>query len=275
MVRFKSIRVALPVKDVRQAAAFFAEFLGFRVVEEGVQRLILGHGDLRLMLMKVEPRMSPPPSPLYVQLIVDSPWQVDELAERAQRLHIPLLQERVTESTGRCSLVCLGPDDLMLEVVYEPERPTSFAPESGMAHRAEAPLPSQPSIPLSPPSPAIPTQGRDYLLLAKERLAKIKEELARLSVGFSYEDIATILDEMREKVTKRSREAAEKVAASAEQESSRHPPSRSVEETLAQYKQQVQRQFEPETPGEEERLKPVQKTLAPAPDRSSSNRRDE
>ncbi|RMG50662.1 MAG: VOC family protein [Acidobacteria bacterium] len=273
MARFKSIHVALPVRDVKRTAAFFTEFLGFQVVEEGIQRVMVGQGDLRLTLMKAEPRTSSVPSPFYIQLLVNSPWEVDELAERAQRLGIPLLQETVAEPGGKRFFVCLGPDDVMIEIAHEPERPAALAPESRMEHRV--PSSSVPPTPSDAPPSIAPTRDRDYLLLAKERLAKIKEELARLSVGFSHEDIATILEEMREKVARRSQQAAERIAQSIEREPSPQPSRSSIEETLARYKQLIQRPSEPEAPAAEDGLKPVRKTLAPAPDQPPPGRRDE
>jgi hypothetical protein len=110
------------------------------------------------------------------------------------------------------------------------------------------------------------------LLEAQERLAKIKEEFASLTVPFSHTDIAATLDEMKQKVARRVVEVVEKVATPSDEEAERERKRREAEEALARYKQVVAQEYqqEPAKPTtleeEEESLKPVKKTLGPAPD---------
>jgi catechol 2,3-dioxygenase-like lactoylglutathione lyase family enzyme len=304
MVDLKNMQVTLSARDVKEAARFYTEVLGFRILNEGSSHVTLAQGDLRLSLIRAEPGMTAGAQPAQLRFIVDAPEQVDELAARANQLDIPVLEEVAQQPDGTRAFTCLGPDEQLIEIGYEPAPPVPAEPVAAiappikpvaeiqssppteamvenklqppteaLAESKPPPSATRPSAPRSQPPvqppaapPGRPTRSDRYLLEAQERLAKIKEELASLSTSFSQTDIAGTLDEMRQKVAHRVGQATEKMATPTDPEADRERKRREAEEALARYKQVVaQERLEPAKP-EEEGLKPVRKTLGPATD---------
>lgn len=288
MVQLKSMQVTLPARDVKAAARFYREVLGFRILTEGPNCISLAQGDFRLSLIKAEPGLATGTPPVQLRFTVSAPQYVDEVAERVKQLNIPVLEDVRQQSDGTRAFTCLGPDEHVIEIGTELSQPLSVEPITE-TKPTTVELPASPSqAPVQSPvtPPGRPTRGDRYLLEAQERLAKIKEELASLSTAFSQTDIAATLDEMKQKVARRVIEAAEKVATPTEQEADRQQKQREAEEALARYKQKIAGEPEPtakpkeealarskpEVGGESEAakpqeagLKPVRKTLGPAP----------
>jgi len=309
MVQLKSMQVTLPARDVKRAARFYSEVLGFEILGEGPNCTTLAQSDLRLSLIKADPGAASGPSPIQLRFTVGAPQHVDEIAERVRQLDLPVLEEVRQQPDGTRAFTCLGPDDYVIEISAEPVQPLPVEPSpeamppppTTEASAPPSPAPTQPPAATLPPTPPVtetkpatppatsappspapaqpppaapgrPTRADRYLLEAQERLAKIKEEFASLTVPFSPTDIASTLDEMKQKVARRVVEVVEKAATPSDEEAERERKRREAGEALARYKQVVAQEYQqeptkPATPEEEEEsLKPVKKTLGPAPD---------
>lgn len=308
MVQVKSMHVTLPAREVKGTARFYREVLGFEILTEGPSCITLAQSDLRLSLIKADPGAAAGPSPIQLRFTVDAPQHVAEIAERAKQLNLSVLEEVRQQPDGTWAFTCLGPDDYVIEISTEPVQPlpaewnleATPPPLTTEALAPPSPAPVQPpaatpsptpqvtetkpattSATSTPPAPALaqpptaapgrPTRADRYLLEAQERLAKIKEEFASLTVPFSPTDIAATLDEMKQKVARRVVEVVEKATTPSDEKAERERKRREAEAALARYKQVVAQEYQqepakPTTPEEEESLKPVKKTLGPAPD---------
>lgn len=273
MTGWKKLLITLPTGDVKEAARCYSELLGFRLVSQGLHHVTLVHDNLWLSLIEAESGAVSSTSPIHLRFIVEAPQRVQELAECAKRLNLPLLEQVHDQPDGTCGFTCLGPGNHLIEISTEPAQPGSveLSPAAVPRPTTEASAPVT-TAPAQPPTatPERPTRADRYWLHAQEYLAKIKEELASLWTPFSQTDIAATLEEMKQKVRRRVVEGAEKVAtlAEADQVAEREKKRREAEELLARYKQVVVQQDQQPAPtrSEEEGLKPVRKTLGPAPD---------
>jgi catechol 2,3-dioxygenase-like lactoylglutathione lyase family enzyme len=273
MVELKSMQLILPARDVREAARFYGEVLGFRVLSESPNHISLTHGNFGLGLIKAEPGPAPVTQHVQLRFTVSSAEEVDEIVARAKRLNVPVLEEVRLQADGTRTFTCLGPDEQIIEIATEFIKPRTGQEAAEAKPSTAGAAAAKPREQVQPPTipPGRPTRSDRYLLEAQDRLAKIKEEMASLSTSFSHTDIAGTLEEMKQKVAQRVIDVAEKVAAPAEQQAERERKRLEAEEALARYKKAVAEEHQepaaPVTPEtEEEGLKPVRKTLGPSAD---------
>jgi predicted enzyme related to lactoylglutathione lyase len=279
MANLKSIQVALPTRDVKGTAKFYAAVFGFRLQEEGAHRVTLVQGELRLSLMQAEPG-SAALQPIHLRMTVGDPQQLGEILQRVKGQGSAVLEE----SSDQSSFVCLGPDDYPIEVVLErPQPQVAQQPIASPPPQAtEPPVPSPPQVETSPAKPAAapsvalpptpppapppsgkPTRADRYMLEAEDQLARIKEEMADLTTSFKSGGIASTIDEMKEKISRRVEGMIKKATEPTEEELEKEKARRQAEEILARYKEQAQQKIEREEKAEDEGLKPVKKTLGP------------
>ena len=115
--------VALRVRDLGRAKAFYAEVFGFQVVwEPDPKNSYLSSGSDNLALHEVaEDLASGSNQPLdHLGLIVATPEMVDYAAGELRRRVVPIVHEPRTHRDGSRSLYCRDPDGNTIQILFEP-----------------------------------------------------------------------------------------------------------------------------------------------------------
>jgi len=111
--------LALNVADPQASKRFFCDCFEMRVVwEPDPDNVYLSSGPDNLALHR-----NPPPGAGALDhfgFIVDSPDEVDRLAESFRRRGVRIAAEPREHRDGSRSFYCLDPDGLRIQVLYEP-----------------------------------------------------------------------------------------------------------------------------------------------------------
>jgi catechol 2,3-dioxygenase-like lactoylglutathione lyase family enzyme len=115
--------VALRVRDLARAKAFYSDVFGFQVVwDPDLANSYLSSGSDNLALHEVAEELAGGANqPLdHLGLIVATPEMVDRAAEELRARHIPIVHEPRTHRDGSRSLYCRDPDGNVIQVLFEP-----------------------------------------------------------------------------------------------------------------------------------------------------------
>ncbi len=123
-IRVRGLRhLALKVRDVRAAAAFYAETFGMRIVwapDAEIGYLTSGTDNLALH----EDRQVAPGGALdHLGFVVDTPEQVYAAADLLRARRVPLAREPAVHRDGTVSCYCRDPDGNLIQILYLPGTP--------------------------------------------------------------------------------------------------------------------------------------------------------
>ena len=113
--------LALKVRDVRAARAFYAESFGMRVVwEPDPQNVYLSSGRDNLALHEAGD-VAAGGALDHLGFLVDSPEAVFAAAEALRARGVPILHEARRHRDGTVSCYCQDPDGNVVQVLWIPE----------------------------------------------------------------------------------------------------------------------------------------------------------
>lgn len=113
--------LALRVRDVRAARAFYAESFGMRVVwEPDPHNVYLSSGHDNLALHEAAD-VAPGGALDHLGFLVDSPEAVFAAAEALRARGVPILHEARRHRDGTVSCYCRDPDGNVVQVLWIPE----------------------------------------------------------------------------------------------------------------------------------------------------------
>ena len=120
-VRVRGLRhVALRVRDVARAAAFYTETFGMRVVwAPDADNLYLSSGDDNLALHR-DPTARPEGALDHLGFVVARPEDVHAAAAALRMRNVPLAREPATHRDGSVSCYCRDPDGNLVQILYLP-----------------------------------------------------------------------------------------------------------------------------------------------------------
>ncbi|HLK12776.1 MAG TPA: VOC family protein [Candidatus Binatia bacterium] len=112
--------LALRVRDVRAAAAFYGEHFGMRVVwQPDAQNVYLSSGADNLALHEV-PTVAPGGALDHLGFVVDSADAVHALAAAARARGVEIARPPRTHRDGSVSFYCRDPDGNLVQVLWIP-----------------------------------------------------------------------------------------------------------------------------------------------------------
>jgi len=115
--------VALRVRDVRAARAFYGEVFGMRVVwEPDARNVYLSSGDDNLALHE-EPGATPGGALDHLGFVVATPADVYAAADALRARGVPLVHEPAVHRDGSVSCYCRDPDGNLVQILTLPEKP--------------------------------------------------------------------------------------------------------------------------------------------------------
>ncbi len=115
--------VALNVRDVRKSLEFYSTVLGMTLEwMPDPENAYLTSGEDNLALHQLPPGQQPGPVQTihHIGFVVRRPEQVDEWADRLQKLGIPLAASPKTHRDGARSFYFHDPDGLLIQLIYHP-----------------------------------------------------------------------------------------------------------------------------------------------------------
>src|SRR5262249_26263613 len=115
--------LALRVRDVRAAAAFYRDHFAMRVVwQPDPANVYLSSGDDNLALHEVRDLPAAgPTSPLdHLGFVVDSADEVHRLADVMRSRGVPIVHAPRTHRDGSVSFYCHDPDENLVQVLWLP-----------------------------------------------------------------------------------------------------------------------------------------------------------
>ena len=113
--------LALKVRDVRAARAFYAESFGMRVVwEPDPQNVYLSSGSDNLALHE-SADIGPGGALDHLGFLVDAPEAVFAAAETLRARGVPIVHEPRRHRDGTVSCYCRDPDGNVVQVLWIPE----------------------------------------------------------------------------------------------------------------------------------------------------------
>jgi catechol 2,3-dioxygenase-like lactoylglutathione lyase family enzyme len=120
-VRVRGLRhVALRVRDVHTAAAFYAETFGMRVVwAPDAENVYLSSGDDSLAL-HYAPDARAEGALDHFGFVVARPEDVEAAAATLRARNVPLVHEPKTHRDGSVSCYCRDPDGNLVQILYLP-----------------------------------------------------------------------------------------------------------------------------------------------------------
>jgi len=111
--------LALRVRDPQVSKRFYSDCFGMRVVwEPDPDNVYLSSGADNLALHRAPDEG--PGALDHMGFLVDSPEEVDRLAESFRERGVPLAAEPRDHRDGSRSFYCLDPDGLRIQVLFEP-----------------------------------------------------------------------------------------------------------------------------------------------------------
>ena len=121
-VRVLGLRhVALRVRDVRVAAAFYADTFGMRVVwAPDAHNVYLSSGSDNLALHE-DPAAGGGGALDHLGFLVETPEAVHAAAEALRGRNVALAQEPRAHRDGSVSCYCRDPDGNLVQILYLPE----------------------------------------------------------------------------------------------------------------------------------------------------------
>ena len=121
VVRVRGLRhVALRVRDVRAAAAFYADTFGMRVVwAPDAENVYLTSGDDNLALHHT-PDVQAEGALDHLGFVVATPGDVHAAAAALRARNVPLVHEPKTHRDGSVSCYCRDPDGNLVQILYLP-----------------------------------------------------------------------------------------------------------------------------------------------------------
>ena len=112
--------VALRVRDVRAAAAFYREHFDMRVVwSPDPENVYLSSGHDNLALHQA-PDIAPGGALDHLGFLVDSPAEVHAAAERLRARGVPIAREPRHHRDGSVSVYCRDPDGNLVQILWLP-----------------------------------------------------------------------------------------------------------------------------------------------------------
>jgi catechol 2,3-dioxygenase-like lactoylglutathione lyase family enzyme len=112
--------LALRVRDVRAAAAFYRDHFGLREVwTPDPRNVYLSSGGDNLALHEV-PDVAPGGALDHLGFMVDSADEVRAAAERLRARGVPIVHEPRTHRDGSVSFYCRDPDGNLVQVLWLP-----------------------------------------------------------------------------------------------------------------------------------------------------------
>ena len=115
--------LALRVRDVQKARAFYSELFGLRVVwEPDARNVYLSSGDDNLALHE-EPGVSPGGTLDHLGFVVATPADVHKAAELLRARGVPLVHDPAVHRDGSVSCYCRDPDGNLVQILTLPEKP--------------------------------------------------------------------------------------------------------------------------------------------------------
>lgn len=112
--------LALRVRDVRAAAAFYREHFGLREVwSPDPQNVYLSSGTDNLALHQAD-HVAPEGALDHLGFVVDSAEEVHATAERLRARGVPIVHEPRTHRDGSVSCYCRDPDGNLVQVLWLP-----------------------------------------------------------------------------------------------------------------------------------------------------------
>lgn len=123
-VRVRGLRhLALKVRDVRAAAAFYADTFGMRVVwEPDPQNVYLSSGTDNLALHE-DAAVGPGGALDHLGFLVETAAEVHAAADALQARGVPLVHAPRTHRDGSVSCYCRDPDGNVVQILYLPGTP--------------------------------------------------------------------------------------------------------------------------------------------------------
>jgi catechol 2,3-dioxygenase-like lactoylglutathione lyase family enzyme len=120
-VRVRGLRhVALRVRDVRAAAAFYAETFGMRIVwAPDADNVYLSSGDDNLALHH-HPGARAEGALDHLGFVVATPEDVEAAAATLRARNVPLVHEPKAHRDGSVSCYCRDPDGNLVQILYLP-----------------------------------------------------------------------------------------------------------------------------------------------------------
>ena len=120
-VRVRGLRhVALRVRDVRAATAFYADLFGMRVVwSPDPENVYLSSGSDNLALHH-DPDASGGGALDHLGFLVGSPDEVHAAAAALRARQVPLVHEPRVHRDGSVSCYCRDPDGTLVQILYLP-----------------------------------------------------------------------------------------------------------------------------------------------------------
>lgn len=120
-VRVRGLRhVALRVRDVHAAAAFYADTFGMQVVwSPDPENLYLSSGTDNLALHQ-DPNAGPDGALDHLGFLVASADEVYAAAAALRARHVPLAHEPKVHRDGSVSCYCRDPDGNLVQILYLP-----------------------------------------------------------------------------------------------------------------------------------------------------------
>ncbi|MBI1816391.1 MAG: VOC family protein [Deltaproteobacteria bacterium] len=115
--------VALRVRDLARAKAFYTEVFGFDIVwEPDAANAYLSSGSDNLALHEVpDPLPTGVGQPLdHLGLLVATPEMVDRAEVELRARALPIVHQPKTHRDGSRSLYCADPDGNVVQILYEP-----------------------------------------------------------------------------------------------------------------------------------------------------------
>lgn len=117
--------IALKVKDLKRARAFYQEILGMEVVwEPDPQNVYLSSGPDNLALHEIvreEDFLPPSKQQLdHLGFVVESAERVQELEREFRAKEVKIVHPFKIHRDGSASFYCADPDGIVIQMLYEP-----------------------------------------------------------------------------------------------------------------------------------------------------------
>ncbi len=131
--------LALRVQAMARSRAFYQDLLEMKVVwEPDPENIYLSSGRDNLALHQMPEGQSLPPETEHRQpldhfgFIVESKEAVDQILEKMQRAHVPILQPVRLHRDGSYSFYMRDPDGNRVQILYEPRLVSTPSPSKNI-----------------------------------------------------------------------------------------------------------------------------------------------